>query len=820
MLSDGEKETLRSAVKSLAAVCDGAFEQDGAGFNASDTVWGKRLALLPDAMWSDGDYADASERCLKYGGQLGFDIPKFRLENKAEAKLFITSDGTSFVIRFPYSANMVAAVRSLPARWFDGGLRSWRVPFSQHVAVMEFAKRQGFTVSQEAMDAPRDITAVATTTVAEGSSAPKMASLVKGDIILQFSYDASLVAAVRQLQGRTFTKTPTAMWKAPATLENLQMVESIAETYGLATDSALREYIETVRANAENNLVQSSALDGDIEVPGLALNLMPFQRAGVKYAIANPKCIIADKMGLGKTPQAIATATATDSFPAVVVCPAHLKLNWAREINKWTPGKRIYILSGRANEALPEADWYIVNYDLLAAQLVYETDEKEKAKLLARADLAEACLSIALACGAPADESMIAETISAAEKLRAKGMAARKVKIDEKTGKKIREAARTKDILAINFKILIFDEAHYAKNPKAERSKAVIELVEAADRALWMTGTPVENRPSELLNALTCLGHLKALGGWRYFVTRYCGGFQDRFGWNIKGATNLDELSSKLRATCFIQRTKAEVLPELPAKQRSVVPLDIDNRAEYDRAEAALIDYVGKRAIEDKEFLEALEGLDPDEAEAAKDARSMEAMVRAERAEHLVLLANLKRIAANGKLNGAIDWMSNFLDTGEKLIVFAHHIEVQSNVFDALTAHGEGNGYRVVRLDPADTPEVQQAKVDAFQNDPTTLCIVCSLSAHAEGWTGTASSNVVFLEMKYSPGKHDQAEDRCYGRLNDPHGANAWYIIGNRTVDEDSWQMLEDKRAIADGSTGKAGVGAMLKSIKKRQKKK
>ncbi len=74
---------------------------------------------------------------------------------------------------------------------------------------------------------------------------------------------------------------------------------------------------------------------------------MPFQRAGVAYALERRRLFLADEQGLGKTIQALATVQADGAFPAVVVCPASLKLNWLRETSSWLPTAERSRVSGR-----------------------------------------------------------------------------------------------------------------------------------------------------------------------------------------------------------------------------------------------------------------------------------------------------------------------------------------------------------------------------------------------------------------------------------------------------------------------------------------
>lgn len=93
--------------------------------------------------------------------------------------------------------------------------------------------------------------------------------------------------------------------------------------------------------------------------------LRPFQKACVKYIASNPKSIIADEPGLGKTIEALAAVQHLNAYPAVVVCPATLKLNWRLEAKRWLPGKTVEIWE-RGN--VKAADIIITNYEMMPRQ--------------------------------------------------------------------------------------------------------------------------------------------------------------------------------------------------------------------------------------------------------------------------------------------------------------------------------------------------------------------------------------------------------------------------------------------------------------------
>src|SRR5206468_9792348 len=94
--------------------------------------------------------------------------------------------------------------------------------------------------------------------------------------------------------------------------------------------------------------------------------LKPFQWAGVRYVLDARGAFLADEQGLGKTVEALAALEADDAYPAVVVCPASLKLNWERETAKWLPHRSVAVIQGRM-AVPPTAEITILNYEAVAA---------------------------------------------------------------------------------------------------------------------------------------------------------------------------------------------------------------------------------------------------------------------------------------------------------------------------------------------------------------------------------------------------------------------------------------------------------------------
>ena len=274
-------------------------------------------------------------------------------------------------------------------------------------------------------------------------------------------------------------------------------------------DEAARSILSAEAESREKALELSRAADADVEIPCPdGLSYLPYQRAGIAYALNRPNVLIADDMGLGKTIQAIGVINADPSIERIlIVCPASLRLNWYRELKKWlVRDRQIGIANG---QSCPDGhDILIINYDILA---------KHQAKLTRqRWDL---------------------------------------MAVDEchylKNGKAIRTAA------------LLGGKA------KIKGEQVVFAPVEARRKA-FMTGTPIPNRPVEGWTIFHAVAP-QEFDKFFSYARAFCDAHRTRYGWDFKGASNLGILQEKLRGSCMVRRLKADVLSELPAKRRQLI---------------------------------------------------------------------------------------------------------------------------------------------------------------------------------------------------------------------------------------------------------
>ena len=247
---------------------------------------------------------------------------------------------------FPYDAEQVAQVKTVPGAKWDKVAKVWRIPMTSIHEAREFAEHNLFQIDNEVLKF----------NLPESSNKATGVYIDDDWVYLSFLYDPVKVRSVKSLPSVTW-HPPTKAWRVP--------LAAIHDAIAWANkfDEPIAERVMTVAAVMEKSknetIAASRARDAEIDIPNLQGELLPYQRAGVKYAANARRCFIADDMGLGKTMQAIATMEyVMDSYPAVVVCPPTLVLNWAKEYEKWLPLRRVATVVNRKD--MPEPGTYDV----------------------------------------------------------------------------------------------------------------------------------------------------------------------------------------------------------------------------------------------------------------------------------------------------------------------------------------------------------------------------------------------------------------------------------------------------------------------------
>ncbi len=366
-----------------------------------------------------------------------------------------------------------------------------------------------------------------------------------------------------------------------------------------------------------------------------------------------------------------------------------------------------------------------------------------------------------------------------------------------------RDSEITKDIIIINYdiisnyiwkiknpKLVIIDECHKIKNVKAERTKAVKEICKSVPHIIAISGTPIVNRPIEFYTTLSLIAPQLFNNQYRY-AQEFCGAEFNGFGWDYKGSTNTDKLHEILKKSFMIRRLKKDVLKELPQKVRSIIPIELDKIQEYKKAE--------------KDFISWIIENDGDEGKAE----------RAGNAEAIAKINYLKQLVTQYKMNKLIDWIEDFIEQREKLVVFCVH----HKVIDALI---QKFLLMAVKLDGRDSQQNRQIAIDRFQNDESCRLFIGNIQAAGVGITLTAASCTAFVELGWTPGEHDQAEARVDRIGQEADSVNAYYLIGVNTIEEEIAKLIDEKRkildAVLDGEVTKEE--GMISELLKRYKEK
>ena len=278
-----------------------------------------------------------------------------------------------------------------------------------------------------------------------------------------------------------------------------------------------------------------------------------------------------------------------------------------------------------------------------------------------------------------------------------------------------------KTLPELGFRAVVFDEMQELRRAGTEKYSAASLLAERCERVIGLSGTPIYNRGAEIWNVVNILD-FHCLGDWESFTREWCDGYGNHI---VRDPALLgDHLR---REGLILRRTKEEVLAELPPKRRLVQEIDTDDRVYRELMRPVM------------ELLGSLSALHPDAKERA------------------------------------------LLDSGEKVLLFAHHHAVMDIYKKELSA------YKPVFITGRETQEGKDRAVTRFMGGETDLCVVSLRSA--SGLNLQRASCVVFGELDWSPAVHSQAEDRAH-RIGQKDSILCYYLVAPQGSDRDMQDAL------------------------------
>lgn len=721
----GEKESdrydkglLHDAVSAIAARCDGAVTRDDQGFNGQDTKFGKRAAATPVAAWSEQLAAEVWRMLGTYQRQLaeeGFDYARFPHPRDAPTD-------TLHAAREEAREHERRRVSEVAEVTFDGDAFHVHLhPRARHARNRIKAEIPGrrFDFGREAWEVPR-------------ASAPQLLAIAD-------DYGWDLGAAIRDLL--------TASAPNPRSVELVERGGEMVCRFTAPYDAQLTAYMR-----------DGTSLPGRVYQGG-DVNEAPFSHAAMIFARDHGFDgveVLEERWELIRAEREVIEAAAGE----------------LRELSKATEADPLPELAHLGLPPYPY-QWAGIRYALRQRRVVIG-DEVGAGKSLQAIGAIEAAGAYPVLCVVP-------------ERLRGnwrreweRALPNRSVELLYGTqpsmlwaevniiGYSVLSSWAT-ELALHDFGGLVIDEGHAIKHKTSQRSQAAQVVAEPIRRRggmlLDLTGTAITNGTTRdlehQLDTIGALHRLVDLDESAAYQTKVAE-FRRRYEYAQGG---YQRLHADLRATAYVRREKAEVLPDLPEWTRYRIDLDLESElVEYRKAEKDLI-----RWIEENKGLEA--------ADAAM------------RAMALARINTLLHLAGKAKATAAVRWISEFFESrpDASLLAFAHQREVQAELATAFSP--------VIRFQGGMSDTQTLAATDAFQNREAQLA-VCSLMAASEGLTLTAADTVLLAEQGWTPKDKTQPLGRIHRPGQDANKVTGVTLVATDTIDTWLYDLVEQKMAV------------------------
>ncbi len=347
------------------------------------------------------------------------------------------------------------------------------------------------------------------------------------------------------------------------------------------------------------------------------------------------------------------------------------------------------------------------------------------------------------------------------------------------------------DLAAINWSVVILDEAQAIKNMATNRSQAAMLL--KGKFKMLMTGTPIENHLGELWNLFKFLNP-GLLGSINTFNEKFAIPIQSM---NDKLA---QERLKRLVQPFILRRTKNQVLKDLPPRTEVILNVDLSQE------EAELYESIRREAVEN--------------INKSKDNKqnTKPMIVLAEIMKLRRLCCNPSLIMPNlniksSKLALLENITEDLLASGHKALIFSQfvdHLSIIRKFFDE-------KGYKYQYLDGSTTIKARNIAINEFQNGNGDFFLI-SLKAGGQGINLTAADYVIHMDPWWNPAVEDQASDRAH-RIGQTKPVTIYKLITTNTIEEKIVQLHGRKRDLADGLlegtdiTGKISTSELISLI-------
>lgn len=322
------------------------------------------------------------------------------------------------------------------------------------------------------------------------------------------------------------------------------------------------------------------------------------------------------------------------------------------------------------------------------------------------------------------------------------------------------------------FRGAVLDEAHFYKNPRAQRTNLAEVLVENLPVRIGLTGTPIPNRRDDLIQQLRLLDQLEEVlhpyrGVLPHWWTPEQGPLRHDHAQHAIDRLPRDVLHARLRDVCMIRRTKWDVARDLPAFERVRRELPMEDRSSYQAAEKRFVDWV--------------------ETLRERDEKRLWGQHLFQGRKHL---SRLRREAALGKIGAVVDWATTLTEGRERAVLFAYHKAVVQALAEALPG-------RTAVITGDTNPHQRRVFIDDLGRYDHLVATMDSLGHGVDGLQHHAN-HVAFVELDWTPTKHEQCEGRLH-RIGQKQPVTAWYFTAADTIEGAMLRTIDAKWADVQG---------------------
>lgn len=499
-----------------------------------------------------------------------------------------------------------------------------------------------------------------------------------------------------------------------------------------------------------------------------AANSRPFQTVGIKFCAHNKTSLLADEPGLGKTLQSIGAMIEADvRGPILIMAPKTAALvTWPSEIEKWAPGDRVSVATGPPKatrqkiiedfwdeveqdwadgEGFQYRHWLIVNFEMLRVKYMLDFDRNF-------------------------------------------------VKVDNPITKDRKATVDYPELFDMDWEGVIIDESHKVLVAKSSEPKsftlvrAGIDLLPMTDSCvrIAMSGTPQRGRNEKLWGTLNWLRPDLYTSYWRW-VDAFFVSHKDQYSVTI-GEVKDEAKFYKDLSNVMIRRTKAEVAPELPAKQYMNIYLDMlpKQKKAYEQMEkeaTAVLEEGEINALGALSEMTRLKQFASSYGSLDRDGRMVSAV-------------------PSNKLEWIIEWLDERRDADTKVIIASQFTRL-INMF-AEQLQKEGWDCHVLTGETPSSERVRMQKEFQAEGGPR----VFLLNTHAGGVSLTldAADDVIVVDKTWNPDDQTQVEDRAHRISRLDHKVTIWNLTSRKTIEEAITAMNDQRefayKSIIDGQRG------------------